>query len=219
MEGATNKLIEGHWSAPGPSNILGGGTSHSVTISKIESDWMISFESIEYHSRAKQMEPTKTKEGPYKVTVSDGVLRFMKDSKWHAYSFSITKEALIMPAILLVDEEKWIYKSPKAYFKIECEHNPFEIPAGKIKCAGLNFGDGFYSFEVAPRNKHSQDSYYFRLLEQIANGYLIEKSRLKFSKNGPPRYEKLIETGQPSSNEFPVIVYLKTSNRELPPTP
>ncbi|MEX2140766.1 MAG: hypothetical protein WD894_16000 [Pirellulales bacterium] len=205
-------LIEGTWTHSGPRSIIGSGADRTVTVKKVGDDWTITLVTTHYPSvREKDAKPREQREGPYPVHVDDQDLVFTREKgKVPArYTFLCAPERLIMPAIVQKKPGLWEYRYEYQSFRIKCEDDPFKTPVGKAQISGVRLGKGYHSYEEAPRSRFWPRARYLRFLERSdEGGQLFERFRLIFDDYGWPRYERLFETGERSTNDYEIPVYL-----------
>jgi hypothetical protein len=205
-------LIEGTWIHQGPRSIIGSGTDRAVTLKKAGDEWTITLVTTHHPSvREQDAKPREQRDGPYPVHVDDQELVFTRDrSKAPArYTFLCAPERLIMPAIVQKKPGLWELRSEYESFRVKCEDDPFKTPLGKAEVPGVLLGKGYYSYEEAPRSRLWPRARYLRFLERSdEGGQLCERFRLIFDDYGWPRYERLFETGERSTQEYATRVYL-----------
>jgi hypothetical protein len=205
-------LIEGTWIHQGPRSIVGNGTDRTVTLKKSGDDWTITLVTTHHPSVNDQgARPREQRDGPYPVVVEDQDLVFTREKgKAPArYTFLCAAERLILPAIVQKKPGLWEFHSEDEWFRVKCEDDPFKTPVGKAEVPGVLLGKGYYSYEEAPRSRLWPRARYLRFLERSdEGGQLCERFRLVFDDYGAPRYERLFETGERSTQDYAIRVYL-----------
>lgn len=204
-------LVEGTWTSEGPRTILGAGSDRTITLKRSGEGWTITFVTKHYAVRRGAKAPPRVEQdGPHPVRVEDQemVISKGKDGATQRYTFLCSPERLILPAVVQKEPGRWEYRSPDDAFSVRCEHDPFEIPVGKAQMPGVLLGKGFYSYEEAPRSPLWPRARYLRFLERSDEaGQLVERFRLIFDEYGRPRYERLLGTGERSTDDFQIAVY------------
>jgi hypothetical protein len=210
-------LIEGTWTQHGPRSIIGSGSDTTVRIRKDAGRWTIAFEITRYPSvNDKGSKPETSRHGPYPVVVDDQELVITKEQgKAPArYTFLCDERRLIMPAFVQKKPGEWSFRSEEGSFSVRCENDPFKIPVGKAQIPGVLAGRGYYSFEEAPQSRFWPRAQYLRFLERSdEQGQLCERFRLIFDEYGSPRYEGLLGTGERSTNDHQISVFLAPDGR------
>lgn len=209
-------LIEGAWTYSGPKTVIGSGTDTTVIVSRQTNAWTITFEQTRFPSiNQRDAGPVTHREGPYVATVDDKELVFTKDGKEVRYTFLCDSNRMILPAIVQKKPGEWSFRSEGESFRVQCEEDPFKIPAGKAGIPGVLGGKGFYSFEEAPRSSHWPRAQYLRFLERSdERGQLFERFRLIFDEYGWPRYEAILQTGERSTSAYQLRIFLATDKRK-----
>ncbi len=209
-------LIEGAWIYRGPKTVIGSGVDTTVVVSKEPNEWRIAFEQTIYPSvNQKDAKLVVRREGPYKATVDDQELVFTRDGNEVRYTFLCDSNRMILPAIVQKKPGEWIFRAERELFRVQCEHDPFKIPAGKAGIPGVLGGKGFYSYEEAPRSSIWPRAQYLRFLERgDERGQLFERFRLIFDDYGSPRYEAILQTGERSTSAYQLRVFLALSKEE-----
>jgi hypothetical protein len=205
-------LIEGTWTYQGPRSIIGSSTDATVTLNKGDDGWTIGFVTTHFPSvNERGAVPRVERGGPFPVKVEDQELVFtrVKGNAPARYSFLCAPGRLIMPAIVQKKPGEWVYQSEDESFSLRCEHDPFQVPVGKAEAPRVPLGKGYYSYEEAPRSRLWPRARYLRFLERSDEaGQLCERFRLVFDDDGWPRYERLFETGERSTQDYQTRVYL-----------
>jgi len=209
-------LIEGAWTHRGAKTVIGSGTDTTVIVSRETNAWTIAFEHTVFPGvNERDARPVTHGEGPYVATVDDKELVFTKDGKEVRYTFLCDSNRMILPAIVQKKPGEWVFRADRESFRIQCDQDPFKIPAGKAGIPGVLGGKGFYSFEEAPRSGHWPRAQYLRFLERSdEGGQLFERCRLIFDGYGWPRYEAILQTGERSINAYQLRVFLAENKKE-----
>jgi hypothetical protein len=205
-------LIEGTWTHLGHRSILGSGTDTTVSIKLDGGRWTIAYELTHYPSvNDRGAKPKTERQGPYPVAVEDQELVVTKEvgKLPIRYTFLCDEKRLILPAIIQKKPGEWTFRSEDESFSVTCEEDPFKVPVGKAQISGVLLGKGFYSYEEAPRSRFWPRARYLRFLERSDEaGQLCERFRLIFDEDGSPRYERLFETGERSTNDYRLRMFV-----------
>jgi hypothetical protein len=205
-------LIEGTWTHRGARSILGSGTDTTIHIRNEGNRWTLTYEVTRYPSvNDKGSVPKTERQGPYPVVVEDQELVITKDqAKLPArYTFLCDERRLILPAFVQKTPGEWSFRAEKASFTARCEADPFTVPVGRAQIPGVLLGKGYYAFEEAAASPLWPRAQYLRFLERSdEKGELHERFRLIFDEQGAPRYERLLETGERSTSDYQIGVFI-----------
>jgi hypothetical protein len=209
-------LYEGTWTHHGPRSVVGSGTDATVILKKVSDGWTITFERTRYPSvNERGARPKTDREGPFKVTVVEQEMVIARGARESRYTFLCDPGRLIMPAIVQKRRGEWTFRSEDESFSVRCEEDPYKVPVGKAQIPGVMLGKGFYSFEEAPWSRLGPRAQYLRFLERSdEKGQLCERFRLIFDEFGSPRYEQLLGTGERSTNDYQLRVFLASEARK-----
>ncbi len=205
-------LVEGTWIHRGVRSIVGSGTDTSIAIRREGDHWAITYELTRHPSVNDKGAVAKVERmGPFPVAVEDQEMVVTKEpGKPPArYTFLCDVRRLVLPAIVQKRPGEWSYRSEDESLSVRCGEDPFTAPVGRAEIPGVLLGKGFYSYEEAPRSRFRPSAQYLRFLERSdEKGQLCELFRLVFDDHGSPRYERLLGTGERSTDEYQLRVYL-----------
>jgi hypothetical protein len=211
-------LIEGTWTHYGSGSIIGSGTDTTVIIKRDGDRWTIAYELTPYPSvNDRDARPRTDRQGPFEVAVEDQELVVTKEpGKLPArYTFLCDAKRLILPAIVQKRPGEWAFRSDRESLSVRCEADPFKVPIGKAQVPGVLLGKAFYCYEEAPQSRFWPSAQYLRFLQRSdEKGQLCEKFRLIFDEYGSPRYERLLGTGERSTNQYQPRIHVAPGKPE-----
>jgi len=212
-------LIEGQWTLPGIQSTLGESSSTTINISQYAGRWHVSFTYT--YRRSFNAETQVSHSESYSARVENGVLIYRTDEATFAYTFQISEERLVMPAIVEREPGQWYYYANESYDPeqdnlaelepiISLAHDHREQPTGEAQFVAGEPCEGWYVVhaETANPNKpEDQPETYISLLSTERRERIVERARMVFDPTYGLYYRRYQHDGRMTHYDYPVETY------------